>query len=1551
MNDPKRLLRFLNVRPGKLKTLFVLLGLTIFCFSSIYSQDPCSESPFDEDFPVAAPGVIINDSIDLREGCALMTNPILQAGGEYVVQLAAFTSYEFEICRNSNGFYPQTEVWLDDVNAVANYDGRFDGADGDECFTLSYSSCDVEDIYFVLYAHECISSWQEFELKVISCTTCSITCSNQIASLDQDECVAESISLTNPTITGSCFELADLEYALLDENDVEVATGAWDAAEEAFEPILGLAPGCYSVVWSYEDGTCIYEVENPCTLCLNDVILSCKGGTREITSISDCTSSMAVSSIIKGSICEDTGGDDCFVYEASYNGTDWYEDDLPFPALGTYEVSLRVRYYTDCADESTLYIEKMVTCFTAQVVNNSGPSCSLGNKSSCNYCGMDNATDAPTFSYCGATVSEPTSLDVEIGVCGILENGDTDIDLNNVSTDANGFIDQLKALGYNILLPDCIPGSGSLDEGDGAGRGTSCNFTIDHIIERTWTAFVEVNGERREESCAEYIFVLKPSIDCIQVEDYLAECTGEALALEPANLVGDIANDNVDPALDGYFPQYAPYYVTPEGDTVSLLGTGVCHIAAAVKGDTEYTASCPIKSHLLRKWNISDWCAARSGDTANDYRQLRQNVKTEDTTAPTWDDDECPGINDDGGSNKPFETSVGTDCMVLTDVSVYFPKATDLCCDVDDYSAKVYFGSKTEIPSSINETLQVGEGTNYVLSKGFYRVDVTEKDACGNESDVCSVYIKVLDTTAPSITNNSANGQQLTLVDGKFTYCTDDVNCDPDDNCSADDDITIQIALMPTDGSDPVFSSDCIEFECRTDTVMIIGRFTDECGNFNDCMTEITFKGGASLVCDDLVDPTTAVLCSAYSEMEIYGTPPSVNANCGGKLEWSDDDSDLKCGTGTIIRTFFVTKDGAQVIGSNECEMKIKIEDIDLVITPPVNLDPGDCDTTNYIWNAPTSNSEDLCVDDVVITLQTPDEVIDETCPDIDVVRTWNITRPCDPDFTTIVVMDTVRFVKCCPDEVTSDLFAPSTENPDGFANDKVFVDLETSSDFTGFTFQLLISVDTDLCTVLSNTEVAEEIKTLCTNDDNIIVGDTISTGSRPEWSRATRTGAECYIILVWAGGVDDKPCCECGFTFYREILPNGRSVAGRIFNEELIQVEEVMVDLQNSSEPVDMTNSDGEYLFEEIPSGSNYNVIPQKDTNPLNGVTTYDIVLISQHILGLGSLSTPYKLIAADVNNDGQITTYDLVQLRSLILYTINDFPSNTSWRFVDAAYQFPDVNDPWGQTFPEQYEIVNLDNDMLVDFVAVKIGDVNCSAITSNAAPADINSRRAPQVISALDKVLKQGEEVDLAFSFEEIQTLNALQFTIGFDKTALEIVDAYSNDDKLHASNFGWNTIEEGALTFAWSNHTQMEVKDLFKLKVIAKREVKLSNVININSRFTDAISYNEEGAASELQLAFINSIGQQYVDNGLMLYQNNPNPFKEFTNIGFEIPTEGLVKLTVFDINGKLILSNEKVFARGYNEIRISKDQLSLGGVLYYQLDTSAGTASKKMIVID
>jgi hypothetical protein len=130
--------------------------------------------------------------------------------------------------------------------------------------------------------------------------------------------------------------------------------------------------------------------------------------------------------------------------------------------------------------------------------------------------------------------------------------------------------------------------------------------------------------------------------------------------------------------------------------------------------------------------------------------------------------------------------------------------------------------------------------------------------------------------------------------------------------------------------------------------------------------------------------------------------------------------------------------------------------------------------------------------------------------------------------------------------------------------------------------------------------------------------------------------------------------------------------------------------------------------------AGYHFSVTPSKNINPLNGVTTYDLVLISKHILGIEPLDSPFKIIAADANQDGKVTTFDIITLRKLILGITDELPNGKSWRFLPADYNFSNPANPFQTPFPERIESPNTADPApsFFAFKGIKIGDVDFSA-----------------------------------------------------------------------------------------------------------------------------------------------------------------------------------------------------------------------------------------------
>jgi len=181
----------------------------------------------------------------------------------------------------------------------------------------------------------------------------------------------------------------------------------------------------------------------------------------------------------------------------------------------------------------------------------------------------------------------------------------------------------------------------------------------------------------------------------------------------------------------------------------------------------------------------------------------------------------------------------------------------------------------------------------------------------------------------------------------------------------------------------------------------------------------------------------------------------------------------------------------------------------------------------------------------------------------------------------------------------------------------------------------------------------------------------------------------------------------ECG------ALSDTLFISGRIRTpkSEGLALAELLLD--GDSLPAAFTEWDGYFEVNGLVAGNSYTLTPRKDTNLLNGVTTLDLALITKHILKIQPFDSPYKIIAADVNGSGTVTTADLVAIRRAILRLDEAFPIGASWRFVPADYLFPNPQNPFEPPFPDSLTFSNLAQSLSqADFIGIKLGDVNLSA-----------------------------------------------------------------------------------------------------------------------------------------------------------------------------------------------------------------------------------------------
>ena len=418
----------------------------------------------------------------------------------------------------------------------------------------------------------------------------------------------------------------------------------------------------------------------------------------------------------------------------------------------------------------------------------------------------------------------------------------------------------------------------------------------------------------------------------------------------------------------------------------------------------------------------------------------------------------------------------------------------------------------------------------------------------------------------------------------------------------------------------------------------------------------------------------------------------------------------------------------------------------------------------------------------------------------------------------------------------------------------------------------------------------------------------------------------------------DNMDACDDSLSVY---------LGGVIETEDNEGVKDVNVQLSGSGQMSVMTDVNGSFTI-PVSLGGDYSITPLKDDDHLNGVTTYDLVLITKHILGAKLLDTPYKMVAADANKSGTITTFDLVQIRKLILYINDIFPSNTSWRFIEKDYTFPNTLNPWQDVFPEVTNFNNVTQSVLnADFVAVKIGDVNGNAETNFVNNGNDDRNMVGSLVFGVDELrLKKGKTYTVAFKATDFNVLG-YQFTMNYDLDKVEFMDvvpAIAEEE-----NFGLSLLDKGVITASWNkDNVKLAGKQvIFSLVFKAKQNVNLEDAININSRYTVAEAYRQDGELLDVEMRFTGT----NVAMAFELYQNTPNPFTKQTIIGFRLPDASAATLTIMDVSGKVVKTVRGNYQKGYNEITVNRRELPSNGVFYYQLDTDKESATKMMLLMD
>ena len=418
---------------------------------------------------------------------------------------------------------------------------------------------------------------------------------------------------------------------------------------------------------------------------------------------------------------------------------------------------------------------------------------------------------------------------------------------------------------------------------------------------------------------------------------------------------------------------------------------------------------------------------------------------------------------------------------------------------------------------------------------------------------------------------------------------------------------------------------------------------------------------------------------------------------------------------------------------------------------------------------------------------------------------------------------------------------------------------------------------------------------------------------------------------------------------------------SGMIRKEDGTEVPAKIMLYSNLNIPLDSTEGTA-YQFNILLPNTQNRVMPMRpNTDWTNGVTMYDVVLMNRHILGSEMLSTPYRIIAADVNKNGEIDAVDMLLMQRLIMRINPAFPNNNSWRFVQRRFVFDNPTLPFAADFPETlFTPVPARTMTDGDFVAIKVGDLNLSAGTTI-----LRGHISPFVLSVEDKLLEKNKTYQIPIKLMPFQkdykgqAVSALQFALNIDKSAA-VLDNIAKGDLPNCGEANAGLFKnEGIVTAAWARSLNQKFIEndsftMFNVTIRPTKNVRLSDILSLNPVYTEGVAFDEIGNGAPVKLSF--GVAGKASDKAVLL-PNRPNPFTDETTLAFIMPEMGNAKLTVYDMMGRVLMQTEKAFNKGLNEVifdakatpSVASFLAMTSGVLVVRLQTGGQVMEQKIVL--
>lgn len=417
-------------------------------------------------------------------------------------------------------------------------------------------------------------------------------------------------------------------------------------------------------------------------------------------------------------------------------------------------------------------------------------------------------------------------------------------------------------------------------------------------------------------------------------------------------------------------------------------------------------------------------------------------------------------------------------------------------------------------------------------------------------------------------------------------------------------------------------------------------------------------------------------------------------------------------------------------------------------------------------------------------------------------------------------------------------------------------------------------------------------------------------------------------------------------------VPPGGTLVAqGLITTEELESVADVMVSITgpNGQSKSVMTDDNGKYLFSNLINNSDYTVNFSKGGDINDGMTTLDLLYIQRHILGLRVLDSPYKVIAADIDNNGLISGADLVKMRRMITGIDKDLSNGQKiWRFINYTHRFDNPYRPF--PFPESV-VVNKTNNNLTEanMMAIKIGDVNGSNKISSGLKA--KGRSASSIVFSLVRPVQSTDQtVTVPVYSNAFYKATGLEFFI-------DLGDAHAtiSSGQITIAEDNYHQDKNGMLRFSWTEPYEglslSPEAPLFFINIdLSATQKSIKEVLNMNNLDPASAIIDAQLTEHNLTFQLVDSSNPDIEISGApKIISSTPNPFSISSKIMYQVNQDEEVIIAIYDARGKQILQKKLMSFKGLNTFYLNEPVLDdYKGILLIGISNKERNTFTKLI---